>query len=395
MTSGYATVDATKAYADRTWAASPSISPNSWRVAEGLTIGKIGLGSYRMDETHSDAIKTALLSGVNLIDTASNYTNGQSETSIGGVLANLFDTGTLKREELVIVTKGGFVRGPLLESIKQTPPPDMLFPQPHLGHGLHPALLEQQLTTSRKRLGVETVDFYLLHNPEVQLAHINKEELYEQIKQAFTFLETQAQQGHICYYGVTSNNFGLPQNHPHHINLAEVFVCAQQAAQAAWGRRKRPLFRAIQAPFNLLEQDLAENINTTAKIFDGEENVTTLELATRMHLTVLANRPLNAELPNGLMLRLANSLRTPELMDEKLELRQQAVGALLEQLTPNLPQNWQDVPLQQIALNAVASTPGISCTLTGLRHPSYVEDVTTIYQKGDFADPAPILGRAA
>jgi aryl-alcohol dehydrogenase-like predicted oxidoreductase len=47
----------------------------------------------------------ALLGGVNLIDTSTNYADGSSETYIGNVLARH------RREELIVISKVGHVQG--------------------------------------------------------------------------------------------------------------------------------------------------------------------------------------------------------------------------------------------------------------------------------------------
>ena len=52
-------------------------------------MSKIGFGGYRISissNEHYDALKKALESGVTLIDTSSNYTDGDSERLIGKLL---------------------------------------------------------------------------------------------------------------------------------------------------------------------------------------------------------------------------------------------------------------------------------------------------------------------
>src|SRR4051812_25681639 len=79
-----------------------------------LQVSKVGFGCYRVNEfdpDHREALKQALLSGCNLIDTSSNYTDGSAERLVGEVTAELFASGALKREEIVFVTKAGYVQG--------------------------------------------------------------------------------------------------------------------------------------------------------------------------------------------------------------------------------------------------------------------------------------------
>ncbi len=49
-------------------------------------------------------------------------------------------------------------------------------------------------------------------------------------------------------------------------------------------------------------------------------------------------------------------------------------------IDPCLPESKQEEPFSRKALWAVASTPGVSCVLNGIRHPLYVDDSLTILQ---------------
>jgi len=512
MLKGQATAEQTKAYADRMWAKNPRISPNSWRIAQELTVGKIGLGTYRMgdDPEHKKAMEKALLSGINLIDTSTNYMDGKSEHLIGETLGALCETGKLKREEVVLVSKAGYMQGKTLLKHQHTPPPETIQLDEHLWHCIHPDFLKEELENSLKRLGVECIDIYMLHNPEyfLQYAYNSAEDkdaldiavlkklYYTHIEKAFTFLEQAAHEGKIQYYGVSSNTFGAAKDKIDHTDLAEVFTAAQNAAQNAWGRKKRPLFRAIELPYNLLELGVLKNINTEAQVINGTEEVSTLELATRMHLTVLTNRPLNA-FPEGnaayrlsagykpgsepmdierilpeihaleeslattiggwpmvdeqplfhfgqqgddLIASLQNAihfdfvkenffmlhLSTLRSAVEQIKQEQHEKSAKLDDITTNyalffnqliaalrekfraqdaehlkplehivrdrLKGDWKNAPMQQVALNAAASTPGVTSVLCGLRDPAYIQDVTTIYEQGDFVDVATVIG---
>ena len=67
----------------------------------GLQVSQAGFGSYRIDVRSNDHIKAfrkAILSGINIIDTSSNYTNGNSERLIGSVLNDLITQKTIERE---------------------------------------------------------------------------------------------------------------------------------------------------------------------------------------------------------------------------------------------------------------------------------------------------------
>ena len=94
MMQNCATAEGTSAYASRF----DSISGN-FRPMLGLSVGSIGIGTYlgesdaTTDAAYEEAIRAALLGGVNLIDTAVNYRFQRSERVIGKVLAELIGAG--------------------------------------------------------------------------------------------------------------------------------------------------------------------------------------------------------------------------------------------------------------------------------------------------------------
>src|SRR6478672_10655908 len=88
----------------------------------GLTVSACGFGAYRVDyrvKEHSDTLEYAILNGINLIDTSANYSNGGSEILIGNILEKLIYEGKIKREEIIIVTKGGYMQGANFEAAKK------------------------------------------------------------------------------------------------------------------------------------------------------------------------------------------------------------------------------------------------------------------------------------
>jgi aryl-alcohol dehydrogenase-like predicted oxidoreductase len=263
----------------------------------GLTVSQAGFGGYRIspeDEAHGQAMAQALTSGINLIDTSANYMDGGSETLAGRVLADLFEQGRLKREEVVVVTKAGYLQGrnyALSQERKEQGRPfaELVDLGQGLEHCIHPEFLADQLTRSLKRLGLAAMDVFLLHNPEYYLewaAHQKtaladvQAEYYRRIVQAFAYLEEEAADGRIGCYGISSNTFVSPADDPQFTCLARVW----QAAQAVSAHNR---FRAVQFPFNLLETGAVTEKNQP----DGRS---VLEYAREKNLAVLINRPLNA-----------------------------------------------------------------------------------------------------
>ncbi|MCA9935145.1 MAG: aldo/keto reductase [Ardenticatenaceae bacterium] len=268
---------------------------NNWAVSEA------GFGSYRIDpdvEPHRAALTHALRSGVNLIDTSSNYADGGSETIIGQVLGGLLADGTLAREQLVVVSKVGYLQGQALELSQQRkadgdPFPDLVEYADHLEHCIHPDFIADQLTRSLERLNLKTLDVYLLHNPEYYLGWAHQagipadeaeSEYYRRLALALRHLEAEVDAGRIQCYGVSSNTFPVPVSDPQFTSLTKLLAIADDIEREN-GRPHH--FRVVQFPMNLFESEAITQPNQP-----GEKAV--LETAHEAGLGVLINRPLNA-----------------------------------------------------------------------------------------------------
>ena len=80
----------------------------------GLSTSPAGFGSYRVsteNDIQRNALVAALQSGLNLIDTSANYGDGGAELLIGQVLSQLVDQGEISRDEIVLVSKAGYLQG--------------------------------------------------------------------------------------------------------------------------------------------------------------------------------------------------------------------------------------------------------------------------------------------
>ena len=83
MISGHATSAATKLFSSHHNSLKFSHFPSL-----DISVSRIGFGSFRLknDTQHKKAFKSALLNGINLIDTSSHFGGGDSEVAIGSVL---------------------------------------------------------------------------------------------------------------------------------------------------------------------------------------------------------------------------------------------------------------------------------------------------------------------
>ncbi|HEX3597172.1 MAG TPA: aldo/keto reductase, partial [Polyangiaceae bacterium] len=257
---------------------------------------------------HADALTRAVGRGVNLVDTSTNYSDGHSERLVGRILSELDRDGTVPRSAAIVVSKIGYAQGEnlaLAEAHEEAgePFPEMVKLGEGLWHCIHPEWLADQLERSLERLGLETLDVCLLHNPEYFFAEAKSKrvpledartEFYRRVGAAFRHLEEEVKQGRIRYYGVSSNTFGAPRDDAEATDV-ERFV---KAAEEAAGPDHH--FKVVQLPLNLLESRPALEPNT------GEGGARTAVAAAEAHgLAVLVNRPLNAIVENRLI-RLAD-----------------------------------------------------------------------------------------
>jgi hypothetical protein len=285
-----------------------------------LKVSAAGFGGYRIAADvaeHAQALRSALLGGVNLIDTSANYTDGKSERLIGQVLSDLIRKGDVERRQIVVVSKVGYLQGENFALSRKRaeegrPFPELVLYDNGLEHCIHPLFIEDQLTRSLDRLGMETLDVYLLHNPEYYLGWAHKhgepresadEEYYRRIKAAFVHLESEVARGRIRAYGVSSNTFPVPESSPQWTSLHRLLESAADISA-------HHHFRAIQLPFNLLE---------TGAVLEGNQpdGRPVLALAAERGLGVLINRPLNA-IAGQRMLRLADIPDPEEFSDQEI-----------------------------------------------------------------------------
>lgn len=275
----------------------------------GLRASRLGFGCYRLDAVtlaHEEALRYALNNGVNLIDTSTNYGGGESEQLVGRVLHELFVDKKIRREELVVVSKAGYVQGQNLKLAQEreqsgAPFPEMVKYMQGCWHCLHPDFLEDQLERSLARLQLASLDVLLLHNPEYFLSHAKKQhvplqearaEYYHRLAVAFEFLERKVEEGKLAWYGISSNTFPRPNSDPEFTSLEEVWNIAERLIPSHH-------FAVIQFPMNLFE---------SGAVFEKNQNNATqtlLQFAREKGLVTLANRPLNA-MTGREMMRLAD-----------------------------------------------------------------------------------------
>jgi len=238
-------------------------SKDFYRFNGELFFPSLGIGTYKPEPykednyiiNYSEAIKTALRNGIHLIDTAINYRYQMSEREIGEALAEMIDTGEIKREEVIIASKAGFI------------PLDFPFPDNPYGwiqemiiapglatkeeividqHCMSPAYLRWSCEQSLKNLGLKTIDILYLHNPETQLGYVEQDAFYKRIEEAFQLFEELRDEKKIGAYGIAAwNGFLYEEEHTEYISLAKIVEIARRVGGEDHG------FKYLQSPFNM------------------------------------------------------------------------------------------------------------------------------------------------
>ena len=346
----------------------------------GLITSKVGFGGYRVDDEtprHREALEKALLGGCNLIDTSTNYMDGGSERCVGIVLGALVRSEKLRREELIVVSKIGYVQGINLVLAQERETAGQAFPEmikymDGCWHCIHPEFLGEQLERSLARLQLDTLDVCLLHNPEYFFSDAKKRgrgsledlraEFYRRLRDAFAFFESQVAAGTIRWYGVSSNTAVSPASDPEATSLSRMLAAAREAGGPGHH------FRVLQLPMNLFEGGGVLERNT------GPDNQqTVLESAVEAGVDVLVNRPLNA-IVGDRMLRLASFDVKAEPIDIDAQLK----------VVADLEAEWRQRLAPNIQTSPKSLTPdhffrwadqlqGLSGQLESLEHWEHIE----------------------
>lgn len=283
----------------------------------GWKASALGFGCYRIDDrisAHREALEKALRQGCNVIDTSINYADGHSEQAVGMVIKELIASGVIHRDEIIVMSKIGYVQGRTLKVVMERekqgkPYPDVVKYIEGCWHCIHHDFIEEQLTESLKRLQLDHLDVLFLHNPEYFLMDsLNKQPdmrldkvrdiLYDRITRAFRRLEDEVDAGRIGCYGVSSNTFGRGVHEIDATSIATMWEIACHVSKDRTGNPYQHHFSVVQFPANILETG-------AILLQNNEESKTAIEFASGKELAVLINRPLNA-IQGNQMIRLAD-----------------------------------------------------------------------------------------
>jgi aryl-alcohol dehydrogenase-like predicted oxidoreductase len=323
-----------------------------------IKLSSLGVGTFPgaaddvTDVAVAAVVAQALQAGINVIDTGAHYRYGRAPRAMGAGIARAMAAG-IRREEFFVLGKGGFLTYP--EGRPEDPATFFrdeieakgLGKEEDLAQGVHclsPEYLLWQLDQIRQQTGLETLDVFLVDQPEVHIPLIGKERMHQKLLAVFTALEEAVRAGKLRYYGIsTFHACRVETDHLLFQSLTSLIGLAEKAA----GHGNRHHLRVVQMPFNALMPEAYTRFSQVT----GQGNIaSTIQAAFQLKLTVMASHSLG----KGLLAR----EDVPALQAAMPELANAA----------------------QRALQFVRSTPGVGTALVGLSDPAHLADLLAVAQ---------------
>jgi aryl-alcohol dehydrogenase-like predicted oxidoreductase len=238
-------------------------SPDHFVRPDALWLSSIALGTLRGepggvdDLLYRSVVGDYLSAAGNVFNTALSDRMQTSERALGRAIERLVREREIARDEIVVVSKGGAL----------TPNPDRATSYTELqrdlyasyiesgildpsevirGHSMAPGFLLDQIERSRCNLGLETLDYYLIQEPEIWLRKLGPDAFQNALRAAFEAMEEAVSRRWIGGYGVaTWDGFLLPDSDRSHLSIVDLLEVALDVGQADHH------FRALQLPYGL------------------------------------------------------------------------------------------------------------------------------------------------
>jgi len=345
---GRATACGTRRYAERF-----ASLPGAFRCPDGLFLSSLALGTRRGapagadDLLYRSAVAYCFESGVNVINTALSDRVQTSERAVGAAIRRSLREELVARDEIVVVTKGGRLtpdpgragswneaQWDLQDSYVDTGLVDLR--EIANGHSISPGFLEDQIRRSRSNLGLETLDFYLIEEPELHLRPQGATQFQESLAETFAMLENAVRRGWIGAYGLcTWQGLLLPHTERDHLGIWEIFELALDVGSADHH------LRAIQLPFGA---GAGEGVILPSQLGAGGQSAPVLEALDQTGTTVFASAPLFGG---------------------------RVLGQLPDFVREAFPEARSDA---QCCLQFARSSAGITAAVVGMRDPEHLND---------------------
>ena len=223
-------------------------------------LSSIGIGTHRgladdaTDASYASALLLGLKHGIKLIDTAINYRNMRSERVVGQAILEHLASGN-SRESVFVVTKGGYVpldsaeeRSRISWITEELIKPGFLLPHEEAArHTIRSGWMRESLRLSEANLGIDTIDGFLVHNPELAKRQLGSS-FWLELTRTFAMLEEAVADGRIGCYGLALWRAARPLSYSaESLSLERAIICAETAAAG-----KTHHFRLLELPLNAM-----------------------------------------------------------------------------------------------------------------------------------------------
>jgi aryl-alcohol dehydrogenase-like predicted oxidoreductase len=182
-----------------------------------LCLGAMMFGSWGNPD-HEESIRVihrALDAGINFIDTANGYSEGESEVIVGKALKG-------RREGTVLATK---VWAPV------GPGPNQ--------RGLSRKAIQEQVENSLRRLGTDVIDLYQIHRPDPSTP----------VEETLSALNDLVRQGKVRYLGLSTNHYEGSALWEKRFAAWEIVETLWISATHGWER-----WISLQPPYSILRR---------------------------------------------------------------------------------------------------------------------------------------------
>jgi aryl-alcohol dehydrogenase-like predicted oxidoreductase len=358
---GYANAKATRAYAEAHVTSGDAAQGHySEFLRARMQLSSLGVGTFggeaspAVDAAISAIVTRALTRGINVIDTGAHYRYGRSLAAVGAGVRAAIEAG-VPREAMFLMSKGGFL------TLRGGPPADMniwfdseivsqgLGSKEDLAKGAHlltPEYINYQIELSRSLMGVETLDAFLVDQPEVHIPVIGKEATNRKLAKVFQVLERAANEKRIRAYGITTfEGFRVETDAKMFQSITSMIGLAEGAAREVTGDdHARHHFKIVMMPFNQVMLEGFTRFNTAT----GQGNVgSPIQAAHQLEVYMMASHTMF-----------------------KGHLGSQSVDVVAER--------FADLNPAQRAMQFNRSTPGLGTSLVGMSTPAHLDDMLAV-----------------
>ena len=345
---GRATTAGTRRFADR-----QNCESDHFARPDELWLSSIALGTLRGspggidDLLYRSVVGEFLEWSGNVFNTALSDRLQTSERALGHALARAIREEVVARDEIVVVTKGGaltpnpdFARDPVgaQNDLYATYLDSQILDPSEItrGHSIAPRFLLDQVKRSRINLKLETVDYYLIQEPEIHLRDLGADGFRSALLKAFEAMEYAVGEGWIGSYGLSTwDGFLLPDSDRSHLSIVDLFDIALDVGSADHH------LRLLQLPFGLA---MGEGAVAESQLGPDGHSRAILDSLSGTGTVVMASAPLYA-------------------------------GRLIGNVPRFVREAFPEAPSDATtALQFVRSTQNVTTAVVGMREVAHIED---------------------